>query len=383
MESSWLTFFILGGIAGALSLIWQVTNSLLERYRKPRLKCLERDIFNVEGYLDRPGTVRFITLPIQNIGRKSALGCVARATAIPLSGQGSRQEVSLHWADTPFPNSDVAVPVSIAPNDKRRLDVVFSRIGGPLRCLASPRALYGYFSEDAELGQGEYKLEIRVACEDGAVAESTLRLCSSQTWDDLNASRISPDRVVEPKKPESTNAVEVATRWGLVVLAAFAALGALLRMFAPGTTYLPERQDQTTLLYLGVAGGLLLLRQVKTFSLGQIKLEMIEKLREQQQKQEEQIANISLILPLLLQDKEISHIRNLFVRQTENYQGNGALRAELRRLRSIGLISMKPDQRIGYLYDGRVFDLADWTELTDLGRRWAHLIQEIPPEIGP
>jgi len=183
--------------------------------------------------------------------------------------------------------------------------------------------------------------------------------------------------VVEPKKPESTDAVEVATRWGLVALAALAALGALLRMFAPGTPFIQERLDQTTLLYLGVAGALLLLRQVKTFSLGQLKLEMIEKLREQQQKQEEKIADIALILPLLLQDKEVRHIRNLFVGQTEKYQGSGTLREELRRLRSIGLISKKAERNIGEMRDGMVFDLADYVELTELGRRWAHRIQEI------
>ena len=183
--------------------------------------------------------------------------------------------------------------------------------------------------------------------------------------------------VVEPKKPESTDAVEVATRWGLVALAALAALGALLRMFAPGTPFIQERLDQTTLLYLGVAGALLLLRQVKTFSLGQLKLEMIEKLREQQQKQEEKIADIALILPLLLQDKEVRHIRNLFVGRTEKYQGSGTLREELRRLRSIGLISKKAERNIGEMRDGMVFDLADYVELTELGRRWAHRIQEI------
>lgn len=167
------------------------------------------------------------------------------------------------------------------------------------------------------------------------------------------------------------------TPWGLVVLAALAALGALLRMFAPGTASLLERLDQTTLLYLGVAGGLLLLRQVKTFSLGQLKLEMIEKLREQQQRQEERITDIALILPLLLQNKEVRHVRNLFVGRTEKYQGTGALREELRRLRSIGLISKKPDRNIGDLRDGMMFDLADFVELTELGRRWAHRIQEI------
>ena len=153
--------------------------------------------------------------------------------------------------------------------------------------------------------------------------------------------------VMEAKKPELTEAVEVATRWGLVGLALLTVLGAVLRIFAPGTLSLPERLDQTTLLYLGVAGMLLLLRQVKTFSLGQLKLEMIEKLRDQQQKQEEKIADIALILPFLLQDKEVRHIHNLFVGQTEKYQGSGALREELRRLRSIGLISKKTDRNIG------------------------------------
>jgi len=46
-----------------------------------------------------------------------------------------------------------------------------------------------------------------------------------------------------------------------------AAMGALLRVTGPGMSSLPDRLDQTTLLYLGVGGGLLLLRPVKTFSL--------------------------------------------------------------------------------------------------------------------
>jgi hypothetical protein len=148
-------------------------------------------------------------------------------------------------------------------------------------------------------------------------------------------------------------------------------------VFAPGPAALPDRLDQTTLLYLGVAGVLLLLRQVKTFSLGQLKFEMLEKLREQQQKQAERLADIALILPLLLPDREVRHVRNLFVKQTEKYQGGSSLREELRRLRSIGLIAKKPDRNIGDLRDGLTFDLADSVELTDLGRRWAARIQEI------
>lgn len=181
----------------------------------------------------------------------------------------------------------------------------------------------------------------------------------------------------KPKSTESTDAVEVVTRWELVALSVLAALGALLRVIAPGTQSLPERLDQTTLLYLGIAGVLLLLRQVKTFSVGQLKLEMIEKLREQQQKQEEKIADIELILPLLLRDKEVSHIHNLFVGRTEPYEGSGSLREELRRLVSIGLISKEAGRNIGDMRDGLVFNLAKYVELTKLGRHWADRIQQI------
>ena len=90
---------------------------------------------------------------------------------------------------------------------------------------------------------------------------------------------------------------------------------------------------------------------------------------------------------MLLQDKEVRHIRNLFIGRTERYQGSAALREELRRLRSIGLISTKADRNIADMRDGMVFDLADYVELTELGRRWAHRIQEIQdgdakPEVG-
>src|SRR5262249_24036726 len=157
----------------------------------------------------------------------------------------------------------------------------------------------------------------------------------------------------------------------------------LLRVIAPDTLKL----DPTTLLYLGAAGGILLLRQVKTFSLGQLKLEMVEKLREQQQKQEEKIADITLILPFLLNDKEVRHVQNLFSVRTEGYRGSGALREELRRLVSIKLISKKPGRNIGDIRDAMVFDLADYVELTELGRQWADRIQQIQrrdaqPEAG-
>jgi hypothetical protein len=187
----------------------------------------------------------------------------------------------------------------------------------------------------------------------------------------------------EQRRRGRSNNVECVTRWGLVILAAVALLGAVLRMFAPEATALHERLDQTTLLYLAVAGALLLLRQVKSFSLGQLKFELIEKLRERQAVQEQKIDDIRLILPLLLPSTEVKHLRNIAAGNTERYAGNDALRAELRRLRSIGLVAKKAGRNVADIKDGMKFDLADYVELTELGRKWAARIPEIEAADAP
>jgi hypothetical protein len=179
---------------------------------------------------------------------------------------------------------------------------------------------------------------------------------------------------MDTNKPEPKS-TEAATRWGLILLAALAVLGALLRMF--GTPNLATHLDQTTLLYLGVAGALLLFRHIKTFSMGQLKFELIEKLRERQDKQEERLADIALVLPLLLPNREVKHIRNLWAHKTAGYTGNHDLRTELRRLRSIGLLTMKENRKVAEMKDNAEFDLANYVGLTELGRRWAVRIQEI------
>ena len=61
--------------------------------------------------------------------------------------------------------------------------------------------------------------------------------------------------MADTKGSEPTNAIEIVSRWGLVTLATMAAIGALLRVTGPGMSSLPDRLDQTTLLYLGVGGG--------------------------------------------------------------------------------------------------------------------------------
>lgn len=144
-------------------------------------------------------------------------------------------------------------------------------------------------------------------------------------------------------KDESTGSFEVVTQWGLVVLAVIASMGALLRILSPAAINVTQGLNQKTLLYLAAAGGLLLFKQVKTFSMGQLKLEMIEKIRDRQDNQEERLADMALILPLLLPQNEVKHIRNLFARATGGYSGSHAVRTELRRLASIGLPKGGPE----------------------------------------
>ena len=182
---------------------------------------------------------------------------------------------------------------------------------------------------------------------------------------------------MDPHNPNNPDRVEVVTRWTLVGLAVLAACGAIARVFDLIKPQFQNHLDQTTLLYLAVAGVLLLLRQMKSLSFGQLKVEMIERLRERQAKQEERLDDIGLILPLLLPDSELIHIKRLSLGETTGYVGNHALRTELRRLRSIGLISMKPNREVSQIRDDKRVDLTDYVELTQLGRRWASRVREI------
>jgi len=179
----------------------------------------------------------------------------------------------------------------------------------------------------------------------------------------------------DPDTPDPSDPIERISRWAPVALAALAACGAVARIVNPAV--LKDRLDQTTLLYLIVAGVLLLLRHVKTFSFGQLKVEMIEKIRERQDRQQQKIDDMALVLPLLLPEKELKHIKNLASGKTDNYEGSHALRTELRRLRSIGLISKKPNRNVADLKDKTRYDLSEYIELTDLGRRWAARVEEM------
>jgi hypothetical protein len=157
--------------------------------------------------------------------------------------------------------------------------------------------------------------------------------------------------------------------------------------------WVPEKQriDAVHFGIIVIAGGivLLLLRpdfadRLKRFEGAGFKLEMLEQVKEKQDKQarvlDEQgnaLDDIALMLPLLLPKTERKHLMNLDGGQTDSYKGNSAFRSEIRRLRSIGLLETRPDRHVGHMKSGMEFNLADYVRLTDLGHRWVTRIKQI------
>ena len=119
------------------------------------------------------------------------------------------------------------------------------------------------------------------------------------------------------------------------------------------------------------------LARLRLLELKGFKIELLEKVRERQLQQEVELEDIRLIIPLLLPETERKHLRNLASGAVTSYKGNNALRAELRRLRSIGLIRGRGNHAIGEMKDDVVVALPDYVELTNLGQRWARRLAEL------
>ena len=88
-----------------------------------------------------------------------------------------------------------------------------------------------------------------------------------------------------------------------------------------------------------------------------------------------QVEDLAMMLPLVIPGPERKHLLNIASGTTQGYKGRGSLRSELRRLRSMGLIRKHTNRHIADLQSGDVYDLADYVELTDLGKRWAMKLQ--------
>lgn len=117
--------------------------------------------------------------------------------------------------------------------------------------------------------------------------------------------------------------------------------------------------------------------RLKRFKGAGIEIEMLEQVKENQDKQGQVLDDISLILPLLLPQNERTHLMNLYYGRTANYRGNSVFRSEIRRLRSMGLIEMRDGRNVGHMKTGLEFDLAHYIKITKSGRRWIARIKQI------
>jgi hypothetical protein len=119
-----------------------------------------------------------------------------------------------------------------------------------------------------------------------------------------------------------------------------------------------------------------MLGRLSRLELPGLKVEL-EAVKQKQEEQGGELANIKLLLPLLLPEKERAHLRNLENGQCGAYEGGNVLRTELRHLRSIDLIRRSGNRSISEMKDGTVCDLRDYVELTPLGKEWLRRLSDI------
>jgi multisubunit Na+/H+ antiporter MnhF subunit len=104
-----------------------------------------------------------------------------------------------------------------------------------------------------------------------------------------------------------------------------------------------------------------------------IKLQLNRALEAQAQ-QQTQLQDINLILPLLIPESERKHLAELGNNKKNLYQGSSSLVQELRRLRSIGLVTGLGIHRLEHMRD---FYLGNYVKLTEFGKLWLDRINEI------
>ena len=185
---------------------------------------------------------------------------------------------------------------------------------------------------------------------------------------------------------ENLEATNTANKQSISRVAFSAVIGILVVIYIMGIVlgYIPkERQisgSSLAVILIAVLTIIFLLKpstfdRLKLVETRAFKLELFE-VKQKLEEQGSELQDIATMLPLLLPNAERKHLLNLEEGKAK-YQGQSILRAELRHLRSIGLIRIQPGHRVGDLVDGLTFDLADYVKLTDLGTYWLKRIHQI------
>ena len=180
------------------------------------------------------------------------------------------------------------------------------------------------------------------------------------------------DQQTDSPKHKQLNWYQIAISVFLVMLAGGYIYGILV-----GSISKDQRIDSVALLIIALTALIVLfLLQPETFSrlkllqLCNFKMEMLEEVKQAQEKQDSQLGDIDLILSLWLPETELRHLLNLSNGKTTGYKGSHSMRSEIRRLRSMKLLYMCPDRQVGQMTDDKIFDLKDYVGLSDLGRKW-------------
>jgi hypothetical protein len=186
----------------------------------------------------------------------------------------------------------------------------------------------------------------------------------------------------DPKNPRSRLRIGIAV---VVVLM----IGAYTLLVLSGKVSGDRRIDTVHLVIIvsGVLACVILLKpdladRLRLLEVKGFKIELLERIQERQIRQEHELEDIRLIIPLLFRDAERKHVSNLARGKTGEYHGGGPVREELRRLCSIGLLERRGGHKIRELRSDFVFDLGDYLELTDLGRRWARRLAQVEDVAG-
>ena len=191
---------LVGGLAGLASFTWQLIKESIHARHRPRLNILpyhkDRDVAVPEHRCQDGSTEsrQYICVYVENLGWRTARGCIAWARATPVRGAGKTKRASLHWADTPVAYSSTVsnlTAVDLLPRLERRLDVLVatSNRAHPFY-LCSPQALYGNYFGDSELAEGEHTIEIFATFEDGSLKKLKLRVTLPAKWDQARAENV-------------------------------------------------------------------------------------------------------------------------------------------------------------------------------------------------
>ncbi len=187
----WQIIGIFAAVCTIIGVLIRLLKHMTNLAGKPKLTLSHSPDVKNWHFLDTGELRRFVTFEVINTKGQTARRCVAKVRIMkhPAYVTHLQQEYPLHWADIPYSSlSTGAEPVEIGA-EPRRLDVAFSIPSQAGKSwIAMPIALsFPGKIQQAELPQGNYVLKVIVSCENGQGDNKTVKLISTNNWQDLQA----------------------------------------------------------------------------------------------------------------------------------------------------------------------------------------------------